>query len=102
MKRSFPILLVLVLGLSACGPAVDLTSWQPELVIDSGIDPNTWATVPAGEFPSGQNDHIVNIDYDYHIMVTDVTNQQYADFLNEYEIQFISSILYIFSSHSNG
>ncbi|MGB2964653.1 MAG: SUMF1/EgtB/PvdO family nonheme iron enzyme [Anaerolineales bacterium] len=81
MKHSWIILLVLVL--SACGPVVELAAPLPAEYIDTGIDPESWATVPAGEFPSGQNDHLVNLDHTYQIMVTDVTIQQYARYLNE-------------------
>ena len=83
MKRSFLILLAIMLGLTACGPAVDLSSWLPKSLIETGIDPNTWATVPAGEFPSGQNDHLVDLDYEYQIMITNVTNHHYAQYLQE-------------------
>jgi len=50
---------------------------------DSGIDPNSWARVPAGIFLTGQYDLQVDLDYEYEIMVTEVTNAQYAQFLNE-------------------
>ena len=83
MKRFLLILLVLILGLTACGPAADLSSWKPDSVIDTGIDPDTWATIPAGEFPSGQHDQFINLDYDYQIMVTTVTVQQYTTYLNQ-------------------
>ena len=81
MKRVQLILLILTLIVSACGPAVDLSTWEPES-IETGIDPDSWATVPAGEFPSGQQDNIINLDYEYQIMVTDVTVKQYAEYLN--------------------
>jgi len=80
MKRS--ILILLALLLTACGPAVDLAIVETETYIETGIDPDTWADIPAGEFPSGQHDHLVNLDYDYQLMVTNVTVQQYADYLN--------------------
>jgi serine/threonine-protein kinase len=83
MKRTFLILIALVLVLTACGPAVDLSDWKPDSVIDTGVDPDSWATVPAGKFPSGQHDHIVDLDYDYEIMITDVTVQQYTKYLNQ-------------------
>ncbi len=51
--------------------------------IDTGVDPDGWVTIPAGEFLSGQHDHETEVDYDYEIMVTDVTNAQFAAFLNE-------------------
>lgn len=42
-----------------------------------------WIDIPAGEFTYGENDSIVTIDYDYQIMKYEVTNAQYAEFLNE-------------------
>ncbi len=55
----------------------------PIKYIDTGIDSEAWVTVPAGEFLKGQHRHRVNIEKPYQIMVTDVTNAQYAKFLNE-------------------
>lgn len=51
--------------------------------VDTGIDSNTWALVQAGNFYAGQHQHITNVNYDYEIMITDVTNSQYADYLNK-------------------
>jgi len=48
---------------------------------DTGIDPNAWAQIPAGEFYFGQHEDVKTTDA-YEIMVTDVTAAQYADFLN--------------------
>ena len=79
MKRLFLLLILLVL--TACGPTPDLAGYAPEKSVDPGIDPGSWAAVPAGEFPGGQDDHMTAMDYDYQIMVTDVTNQQYAEYL---------------------
>jgi formylglycine-generating enzyme required for sulfatase activity len=64
--------------LASCAP-VDLNAPLPTL--DTGVDPNTWAQVPAGQFYSGQHDEVVETGA-YEIMVTDVTASQYADFLN--------------------
>jgi formylglycine-generating enzyme required for sulfatase activity len=50
-------------------------------IYDTGIDPNTWAQIPAGEFYFGQHEDIEVTDA-YEIMITDVTVSQYADFLN--------------------
>ena len=69
-----------MLLLAACGP-VDLNAPVP--TFETGVDPEAWALVPAGEFLSGQHDDPATIDYDYEIMVTDVTVAQYVDFLNE-------------------
>jgi formylglycine-generating enzyme required for sulfatase activity len=68
-----------VLLLTACG-TVDLDA--PILSVETGVDPETWAFVPAGAFVSGQHNDPAAIDYDYEIMVTDVTVTQYAVFLN--------------------
>jgi formylglycine-generating enzyme required for sulfatase activity len=70
-------MLLFVIG---CGSRVDDTESLP--YIDTGIDPEGWAVVPAGEFMEGQHEHDTMVDYDYEIMVTDVTNQQYAAYIN--------------------
>jgi formylglycine-generating enzyme required for sulfatase activity len=51
--------------------------------VDSGVDPESWVLVPAGEFYMGQHSHETMVDYAYEVMVTDVTNAQYAQYLNE-------------------
>jgi formylglycine-generating enzyme len=63
--------------LISCAP-VDLNAPIP--TFDTGIDPNAWVQVPAGEFYFGQHEDIEMTDA-YEIMVTDVTVSQYADFL---------------------
>ena len=78
MKRLFYTLCLLTALLASCAP-VDLNAPIP--TYDTGIDPNAWAQVPAGEFHFGQHEDIASTDA-YEIMVTDVTTQQYADFLN--------------------
>jgi formylglycine-generating enzyme len=81
MKPALFIITTLILLLSACAPAPNVGSITPPY-IDTGIDPDSWASIPAGEFPYGQHDHMTVVD-EYQIMVTDVTNEQYANFLNE-------------------
>jgi formylglycine-generating enzyme len=54
----------------------------PPPVFDTGVDASLWAVIPTGEFLKGQFQETAAIDYDYEIMVTDVTNEQYAAFLN--------------------
>ena len=51
--------------------------------IDTGVDSDTWANVPAGKFYLGLHNKDSVIDYDFEIMVTHVTNQQYVKFLKE-------------------
>lgn len=64
--------------LTSCAP-VDLNAPLP--AFDPGIDPDSWAQVPAGEFYYGQHEQIETTGA-YEIMVTDVTVSQYAAFLN--------------------
>ncbi|MBI5822687.1 MAG: SUMF1/EgtB/PvdO family nonheme iron enzyme [Chloroflexi bacterium] len=78
MKRIFLTLCLCAALLASCAPA-ELNAPMP--TFDTGIDPNTWAQVPAGEFHFGQFDEIESTDA-YEIMITDVTAAQYADFLN--------------------
>ena len=81
MKRFIFIQLVIALFVTACAPASDAGAISPPF-IDTGVDPEAWVTIPAGEFPYGQHDHMTYVD-DYQIMITDVTVGQYANFLNE-------------------
>lgn len=86
MKRpsigSLFIMLLVALGTAACQPYPSIAAINPPY-IETGVDPDAWAFVPAGEFPFGQHDHMTQVDHDYEIMVTDVTNEHYARFLNE-------------------
>jgi len=79
MKNALLLLLMLPL-LVACAP-VDVTAPAP--VFDTGIDPNSWVSIPSGSFYSGQFNQETNLDYEYEIMVTTVTNSQYTTYLNE-------------------
>jgi formylglycine-generating enzyme len=78
MKRILWFTLLCAALLASCGP-VDLNAPVPEY--ETGVNPDAWVTIPAGEFLSGQNNEPVTIGYDYDIMTTDVTVQQYANFL---------------------
>jgi len=80
MKRLIAPLLAAVLLLSACS-TVDLNAPLP--VYETGVDPEAWALVPAGEFLSGQHNDPLTIEYDYEIMVTDATVSLYVAFLNQ-------------------
>lgn len=79
MKRAWIALLLVVTLLTACAP-VDHNAPMP--VVDTGIDPEAWAQIPAGKFYSGQFDDVQTLPA-YEIMVTDVTVAQYADYLNQ-------------------
>jgi formylglycine-generating enzyme required for sulfatase activity len=79
MKNRFILTLVLFAALLASCAPVDLNAPIP--AYDTGIDPTSWAQVPAGEFYFGQHEDVESTDA-YEIMITDVTAQQYADYLN--------------------
>jgi formylglycine-generating enzyme len=81
MKRALLIFATLIL-LVACAPAPNIGAITPPY-IDTGVDPESWALIPSGEFPFGQHDHMTDVDYDYEMMITNVTNAQFARFLNE-------------------
>lgn len=79
MQKTF-LLIVIVFLLAGCvSSEVSLT---PPPQLDPGIDPDSWALVPAGEFLMGLHEHETIVDYNYEIMVTDITNAQYSDYLN--------------------
>jgi formylglycine-generating enzyme required for sulfatase activity len=82
MKHDVLILLFLIPLLAACAPTTNIGAITPPY-IDTGVDPDAWAIIPAGSFPYGQHDHITNVDYDYEMMITTVTNEQYALYLNQ-------------------
>lgn len=77
LLRAFALAMTFVILIS-CAP-VDLNAPMP--TFDTGVDPNSWTQVPAGEFYYGQHEEIESTDA-YEIMVTNVTVSQYADFLN--------------------
>lgn len=49
----------------------------------TSIDDLNFITIQSGNYTYGSNDEIKTIDYDYGIMKYEVTNQQYANYLNE-------------------
>lgn len=75
--RILALCLTIIL-LSSCAP-VDLNTPIP--TFDTGVDSNSWAQVPAGEFYFGQHEDVESTEA-YEIMITNVTSAQYADFLN--------------------
>lgn len=79
MRRSISMLLITVIFLAACAPA-DLNAPIPRT--DTGVDPTSWAQIPAGDFFLGQFNTIETTPA-YEMMITNVTTAQYAAFLNE-------------------
>ncbi|NQT24218.1 SUMF1/EgtB/PvdO family nonheme iron enzyme [candidate division KSB1 bacterium] len=80
--KTFLILLIgiLILTSGCVNEPVDSLNSIP--YIDTGVDPDSWITIPAGEFMAGLHDHEIDIPYDYEIMATLVTNAQYVEYLN--------------------
>ena len=74
--------LILFITLTGCA-STKVTAGTAPPIIDTGVDSEGWALVPAGEFLEGLNHHEVMIDFDYEIMLTDVTNAQFARYLNQ-------------------
>lgn len=79
MQKTRILLILAAFLLGACSPRLP----QATELIDTGVDPESWVTIPAGEFLYGMHEMEVEIAYDYEMMVTDVTNGQYAAFLNQ-------------------
>jgi len=79
MKSTPWYLILAIIFISAC-TSVNLDAPIP--TYNTGVDSESWAVIQAGEFLSGQFDEPVKLDYDYEIMVTDVTVAQYFGFLN--------------------
>lgn len=81
MKRIIFILMFIALLTTGCASSAIETTPPPR--IDTGVDPESWSLIPAGEFLENFNNNVVMVVYDYEMMVTDVTNAQYAGYLNE-------------------
>ena len=80
MKRTFFFLLFVTLLTAGCASSTVEATPPPQ--IDTGVDPDSWALIPAGEFLADFTNEEILVDYDYQMMVTDVTNAQFAAFLN--------------------
>ncbi len=74
-------LVCLVLFLSSVGCASAQAA--PASNITPNVSADGWARVPAGKFLQGQHNHETTIGYDYDIRVNDVTNVEYARYLND-------------------
>ncbi len=75
-RYSWILMVVLV---AACAPAP--SGPNPTLSIQTGVDASGWVSVPAGQFLLGPHNTQATTDA-YQIMATDVTNAQYAAYLN--------------------
>lgn len=80
-RRLLCILLMLIL-VTATACANHTLANEAVPIVDTGVDPDAWVTIPAGEFLSGQHEHPAMIEDDYEMMATLVTNEQYEEFVN--------------------
>ncbi len=80
MKRLI-LSFVSLLALAGCAPVSAGAPTPP--VFDTGVDPDSWVLIPAGPFLQGMHNHEAEIAAGYEIMVTDVTNAQFAAYLNQ-------------------
>ncbi|MBL7022691.1 MAG: SUMF1/EgtB/PvdO family nonheme iron enzyme [Candidatus Marinimicrobia bacterium] len=68
--------------ITSCGePAPEIH--PSEVTMNLNVKSGDWVPVPVGEFLSGFNEHRVDIDYDFEIMKTEVTNAEFAKYLND-------------------
>ncbi len=77
MRRLLALCMLLLVG------CVNAYAGSAVPVVSTGIDPESWVRVPAGRFLMGPHNDEVIIPYDYDIMATDVTNAQYARYVNK-------------------
>ncbi len=75
-------LLLFVLLVTGCG-SIPKEAESVTQYTESGVNPESWAKVPAGAFLKGQFNEHARIEYDYEVMITEVTNTQYAKYLGE-------------------
>jgi formylglycine-generating enzyme required for sulfatase activity len=71
--------LLAVFLLAACGSG---ERYAPPAQVDTGVDAERWVRIPAGTYVAGPRAEPTQIDYDFEVMLTDVTNAQYAAHLN--------------------
>lgn len=77
-KRTLSLLLFVLLAVACAAPAM----LPSPTIIETGVEPDTWAKVPSGEFLMGIHMHRSYLDQDIEMMETPVTNAQFADYLN--------------------
>jgi len=80
MKKLLVCLLLVAVLLAGCAPAALPSAVEP---FETGVDAEAWALVPAGTFLYGLHEAETEVDYDYEMMVTPVTNAQFAAYLNQ-------------------
>ncbi len=80
MKHAFLLSGLIIFLIASCAPVTLPKSTQP---VDTGIQSNTWVKIPAGPFFKGYHNDPAKINQDFEIMLTLVTNKDFAVYLNE-------------------
>ncbi len=80
MKKIIYLSFVLIVLVSCSNETVINTEIKS---VETGVNPDEWVVIPAGSFYYNMHSHKEVIDYDYEMMITHVTNKQYAKFMNE-------------------
>ena len=83
MKAIIRILPVLILLIFFSCTQQKNVQVKPFPFTDTGVNTEAWVKIPAGNFYKGLHRHVTKIGKPYEIMLTDVTNAQYARYLNE-------------------
>ncbi len=83
LHRSLVRLLLFGLAVLLVGCSVNLSPPEGVPTVDTGVNPDEWVTIPAGEFLFGLHNKREIIAHDYEIMRTPVTNAQWAAYLNQ-------------------
>ncbi len=82
MKKIIYISFVLIaFALASCSTETVINSETKS--VETGVNPEEWIVIPAGNFYFNMHSYQEAIDYDYEMMATHVTNKQYAKFMNE-------------------
>lgn len=79
MNRLAVLLLCVQFLVAGCAP---LPPAAAPAAVETGVNPDAWVRVPAGDFAMGIHSALTPMPQAYEIMVTDVTNAQYAQYLN--------------------
>ena len=81
MKRTWFVLILAAMLTAACAASRSAADVIPPMV-DTGVNPDAWAKIPAGKFPMGIHNEETDVPADLQMMVTHVTNAQYARYLS--------------------
>ena len=74
-----PLAIIALLATACAAPQPDAAALP---ALETGVNPEAWARIPAGKFLMGLHNQETDVPYDYEMMVTDVTNAQYARYLD--------------------